>query len=108
MCTVMRQGYKKKGRKMAFKRIRDTETQGQKIRTNFHRKNKVCERKQGELSCGSQTEHKCILMIVKKYRFCMYSIKFKHLNVTNMSETEILFHSTVQYEIPDEISALLD
>lgn len=38
----------------------------------------------------------------------MYSIKFKHLNVTNMSKTEILFHSTVQYEIPDEISALLD
>lgn len=50
---------------MAFKRNRDTETQGQKIRTNFHKKNKVCERKQGELSCGSQTEHKCILMIVK-------------------------------------------
>lgn len=24
-----------------------------------------------------------------------------------MSKTEILFHSTVQYEIPDEISALL-
>lgn len=52
---------------MAFKRNRDTETQGQKIRTNFHRKNKVCERKQGELSCGSQTEHKCILMIVKMF-----------------------------------------
>lgn len=55
---------------MAFKRNSDTETQGQKIRTNFHRKNwknKVCERKQGELSCGSQTEHKGILMIVKMF-----------------------------------------